>query len=493
MSAQLKDRKIQEFYLDEYIAKETSIRKKKVVAQVRSDMDSFQRLCADVKVAFQKEWNVGKNQTLKKTPDGLDDQDELLMIQKKAIIGHEAEVNFFKDKIQEYLKTNNLTHEWYPDWYTDLVSAIFHENWGFAGVDEWLRDVKSSSCKMIGEKIFFLKDGKQVLQKQKMSPDRIRQLISALMMNTPDKRMEDGYTEVYMLNGNRITIYDTEIGKEPYIIYRKYIVEEHSFEHLAERGTIPEASIPLWKAMIRMGFNVNFMGPVRSGKTTWLMTWQMLEDPNLEGIMVETDPEIPLHVIMPIAPIMQLVADNEKLRKIMKSLMRSDGDYLIMAEARDGVALKIAVQAGNKGTRRVKSTFHTSDPTDFPYDAANEIVQEFGGDVIANTIKVAKTFHYLFSFVQLKDKSKKRLKAVHELRYDPKNLRISTHQIMKYDFLKDSWTFRFDIGEDKRQIALEEDFDAYLEFEKTLKRLSEQFPMEGDNETVLPYIELLKK
>ena len=52
--------------------------------------------------------------------------------------------------------------------------------------------------------------------------------------------------------------------------------------------------------------------------------------------MVETDPEIPLHKMMPNAPIVQIIADNDKLKSVTKNLLRSDSDYVIMAEAREG-------------------------------------------------------------------------------------------------------------------------------------------------------------
>lgn len=465
-----------EFKLDEWILKETISEKRKTVIQVKSDLESFMELCEKVKL-YLNNW------------EGADD---LLMMQRKAIIGYEQEVNFFKDKINEYLKAHKLTNNWFPSWYTDLISGVFQQNWGFAGIDEWLRNEESSSAKMIGEKIFFLDRGKQILQKQTMSNDRIKQLIMALMLNAPEKRMDDGYTEVYMLNGNRITIYD-DAGKEPYIIYRKYTMKQYTFKEQARLETIAEEQIPLFEEMIKIGYNVNFLGPVRTGKTTFLITWQSLEDPTLEGIMVETDPEIPLHLIMPNAPIMQLVADDERLRKLMKSLMRSDGDYLIMAEARDGVALKTAVQAGSKGTRRVKSTFHTGEPEDFCYDAASEIVQEFGGDVFAQTIKVAKTYQYLFSFSQLKDKSKKKLKGLYEIRYNKETMTISTHQIIKYNPLTNDWSYKFDIGEDKRQIALEEDYLAFEKFRAILKSLSEKNEIKEEHVTVLPYLNFMKK
>lgn len=474
-----------EFHLDEFIANQNkTTRKKQSITQVASEFDNFMKLCDLVQNFFQKDWD---------SENGMESSEQLLEYQRKAIIGYEAEVSYFKDKIQQFLKAENLTTEWFPVWYKDLVSGIFQQVWGFAGVDEWMRDLNSSSAKIIGKNIFFLENGKQVKKPQTIDEDRIRQLMVALMLNSPDKRMENGYIEVYMLNGYRITIFDTEVAKFPYIVFRKYTMQQYTFKEVAKLRTIPEESIPLYEASVKCGFNVAFTGAVRTSKTSFLMTYQSYEDPTLEGIQVETDPEIPMHLIMPSAPIMQLVADGDQLKRLMKSIMRSDGDYIVMAEARDGVALKIAVQAANKGTRRVKLTFHTSLPEDLPYDIASEIGQEFGGDIFATTIKVAKAFNYIYHFVQLKDKSQKRLKGMYEIRYNPKTLGVSIHQIMRYHPESESWTYKYDIGVDKKEIGMEEDPEAFERFDQTLKELSEKYPMQGEHITELPYLQLLKR
>lgn len=478
------------FYLDDYLENKQNQRDKDqetfMPPHASNQFDHFMQLCSNVSSNFIHEWENEQGKGNKST-------DKLLEYQKKAIIGYRQEVNFFKSKINEYLKKNGLQHEWHPPWYHDLTTAIFHENWGLAGIAQWKEMQNSTSAKIIGERIYYLIDGKMVLQEQRIAKDRLKQLRKALLLRNPEIRLDKKYAEVYMLDGTRITIFDEGLGKEPVVVFRKYIIENYTLEEQAKRRTIPYEAIPMFKAKIKLGYNVNFIGPVRSGKTTFLETWQSYEDPSLEGIMVETDPEIPLHLIMPKAPIIQVVADGEKLKHIIKPLMRADGDYLIMAEARDAVALYIALKVTTKGTRRVKSTFHTSDATDFVYDAANEIVQEFGGELWPTVIKVAKGYHYLYEFVQLKDKSEKRLKGVYEIRYNPTTFEITIHQIMKYNFQKDDWCYKYDIGTDKEEIALQEDVEAFKIFQNELKKLAEKKPMEGNHVTVPAYVTLMNK
>ncbi len=472
--------KTDHFYLDNYINGKQNFKDGQVsYVNSNSSNEIFHKLCNQVSKYFLFEWENEQGK-------GSSASEQLLQYQKKAIIGYPQEVNYFIAKINEYLKRDGLQNEWFPNWYQDITSAIFHENWGLAGIAEWKRINNSSSAKIIGEKIYFLIDGKMKLQKQKISNDRLKQLRKALLLRNPEIHLNNKYAEVYMLDGTRITIY--EDAKEPTIVFRKYIIENLSFEEQAKRGSIPFEVIPMLKAKVNIGYNVNFIGPVRSGKTTFLKTWQSYEDDTLEGVLIETDPEIPLHRIMPNAPIIQIVADGDKLKNIIKSLMRSDADYFIIAEARDAVALYIALKITTKGTRRVKSTYHSSDATDFVYDAASEIVQEFGGELWPTVIKVAKGYHYLYEFIQLKDKTKKRLKGIYEIRYDAVTFNITIHQIMKYDFHKDEWTYKFDIGLDKEQIALQEDYSSFKIFKDELKKLAEKKPIEDEHITIPAYV-----
>ncbi len=472
--------KTEKFYLDNYISKKQDIISGQVTHEnFNSSYMIFNKLCDQVSRYFLLEWESEQGK-------GGIASEHLLEYQKKAIIGYPQEVNYFIAKINEYLKRDRLQNEWFPNWYKDLTSAIFHENWGLTGIAEWKGIKNSSSAKIIGEKIFFLIDGKMELQKQRISNNRLKQLRKALLLRNPEIHLNNKYAEVYMLDGTRITIF--EDAKEPTIIFRKYIIENLSFEEQAEKGSIPFEVIPMLKAKVNVGYNVNFIGPVRSGKTTFLKTWQSYEDETLEGVLIETDPEIPLHLIMPTAPIIQIVADGDKLKNIIKSLMRSDADYFIIAEARDAVALYIAIKITTKGTRRVKSTYHSSDAIDFVYDAASEIIQEFGGELWPTIVKVAKGYHYIYEFIQLKDKTKKRLKGIYEIRYDAVSFKITIHQIMKYNFYKDDWTYKYDIGIDKEQIALQEDYSSFEIFRDELKKLAKLKPMEGEHITIPAYV-----
>jgi pilus assembly protein CpaF len=484
METTINELELKPFYLDKYISdkKGYEINKRNEVFTVNDQM-KFEQICEDVKDHFNKEWvkdqgNKGEHSAL------------LLERQKEAIIGVTKQVNYFKDKINEYIKLNMCEDIWYPEEsYENLTDAIFHENWGLAGIAKWKTLTECSSAKIIGDRIYFLIDGKPKLQEKTISTERFFQLKKALLLKTPKIRMDAPYAEVYMESGERITIFSKERVKEGQasIVFRKYVVKNFSFDEWVTRHSIPEELKPLLISMVKIGYNVAFVGAVRTGKTTFLTTYQAYEDPELEGVMIETDPEIPIHRIMPTAPIMQIIADGDELIDIKKELMRSDADYLIMAEARDAFALDLAVETANKGTMRCKLCYHIKFVEDFCYDVANKIITQFGGNLDYHIVKVAKSYQYIFEFVQLSDKSQKRLKGIHEVRYDKSTYEISFHAICKYDFDKDSWTFKNDIGDDKKLIAYESERNAFDIFSSELSKLEKLYPMVGDNVTIPVY------
>jgi pilus assembly protein CpaF len=469
------ENKLEEFYIDNYLKNLKTVADKK--KKYLSDTEVFLNLCSSVQAYFEEEWKKADGQELK-----------ILERQTKALIGIPDHVNYFKDIISKYLEDNAKTGSPYPKWYKNLTDAIFHEVWGLAGISAWMDMPESSSAKIIGERIYFLIDGKMLLQEQKISPNRFNALKKALLLLTPEVSGSSPNIEILMYSGERVTFYGGTLTKEgqDIMVFRKYVVFNYSLEEQARRKTIPKEAVSLLKNLAQVGFNVLFCGAVRTAKTTMLTTFQLLEDKSLEGVLIESNAEIPLHKLMPDAPVMQLVCDGEALSGITKQLMRSDGDYIICGEARDGNMLNLLVEIANRGTRHCKSTIHLTDVFDLPYDIANMIVNKKGGSLEHTIIKVAKSFHYVFSFIQLADRSQKRLKGIYEIRYNYKTHNISIHQICIYDLKSDSWSFANDIGVDKEDIAKEENYDAFKSFENELKKLAGRFPMKN-YEAVIPF------
>lgn len=431
----------------------------------------FGLLCRRIKEEFLKEWEEKGDYT------------GILEMQKKAIIGYKDEVAYFKQKIGLLINKYNIGMVALPDWYESLADGIYHENWGMAGIAEWFGSPYnfSSSAKIIGDRIYFMDNGCMKLMPQRINKERREQLIRAFLLLSPEERLDQDFHEVYLLDGTRITIFRGGMTKmdQDVIIFRRYIIPRYDFEEQAARGTIPPEAIPLFESMVALGYNTVFTGAVRTAKSTFLSTWQSYEKAYLEGVIIETDPEIPMEKLMPESPIIQVIADGKKLSTVSKNLLRSDADYIIMAEARDGVALELAMRMAAKGTRRMKMTFHTGDPMDFPYDAAWEILKVTEGSVEAIAKKIAGSFDYIFHFIQLKDKNQKKLGGIYEMSFDRSSDMISIQRICFYNHELDTWSWNYHIGKDKVEKGIEESRTDFTNFSEALQSLATSFPTEG--------------
>jgi hypothetical protein len=119
-------------------------------------------------------------------------------------------------------------------------------------------------------------------------------------------------------------------------------------------------------------------------------------------------------------------------------------------------------------------TFHIREPLDFPYDAAWEISRSVGGDVKTIAQRVAGAFDYIFHFIQLKDKSRKRLNAIYEMSFDRVKGEISMVRICSYDLYRDTWRWNYHMGEEKQRLGEDENLIAFKAFDQLLKELDEK-------------------
>ena len=399
----------------------------------------FKEACDIVLDCLEKEW--------KKADEA--DRIERLESEKRAIMGYEEDMTAFKANIGRIVEEKKLLDAECPAWYKNITEGIFNELYGLAGLAPWAYDEteeyrNSSSAKIIGDRIYCLIDGKSVLQPQKVSKERREQLKRAFLMATPKERLESGFHEVYLQNGIRITIFSGDRTKpgQDVMVFRKYIMKDLTFEGVAELGTIPSGAIELFRLMIKMGMNVIFAGPVRSGKTTFLQVWQKYEDPDLEGLAIATDPETDWAELMPDAPIMQLVADGKELEEITKPLLRGDNDYVLLEEMRDGTAFNIALEITSTGTKRSKATVHTGNARELPLMMAEKIRAKYGGDNGDIIRRIVSNFDLVFEFRQLEEnRAVKKLVGITQFYSDPKTLRPKSAKMMAYDPETDTWTW----------------------------------------------------
>ena len=436
-----------QFDLEAYVSREGRRRPE----MAGDTMDAFEGICSMVEACFESEWQDTDDRA----------RNRKLVREKRALIGYEQEAGYYKERIRGILREKGLMDARHPPWYPDLTEAVFAELYGLSGLAPWAYDMsekyrRSSSAKLIGDRMYCLIDGTSELQPQRIPDRRREKLKRTLLLATPNERLEYGFHEVYLINGIRITIYSGKRTKEgqDIMVFRKYILKELTFEEMVRLHTIPEGAPALFRHMVRAGFNVLFAGQVRSGKTTFLQTWQKYEDPSLEGLAIATDPETPWHELMPEAPIMQLVCDGEELAEVVKSLLRGDNDYVLLEEMRDGPAFRLALDITSTGTMRSKATIHDNDALNIPYKMAARIRETYGGDLKELIGQVYRNFDYILEFSQHpENRARKIMTGILELSYDMARDQVTAARICQYDQRQDRWLWNPWISEDKYRKA----------------------------------------
>lgn len=397
----------------------------------------FKEACDAVLEELEKEWkNADEAGRL-----------ERLESEKRAIMGYPEDMERYKERIGRIAEQKNLDGAECPPWYRNIREGIFNELYGLSGLAPWAYDeteeyAGSSSAKLIGDRLYCLIDGVSCLQPQRIPSDRREQLKRTFLMSSPRERLEEGFHEVYLKNGIRITIFSgerTRPGRDV-MVFRKYILREMTFEELSGLDTIPRGSEELFRLLVKTGVNVIFAGPVRSGKTTFLQIWQSYEDKGLEGVAIATDPETDWEKIMPEAPIMQLICDGKELENITKPLLRGDNDYALIEEMRDAEAFRIALELASIGTGRCKATVHTGNAADLPFTMAEKIRHKYGGNTGDIIRKITDSFDLVFEFRQVEqDRSRKVLTGITQYFTDRESGRPMTLKLMEYDMITEKW------------------------------------------------------
>ena len=126
----------------------------------------------------------------------------------------------------------------------------------------------------------------------------------------------------------------------------------------------------------------------------------------------------------------------------------------------------------------MKMTFHTRNPLDLPGEVASEIIKTEGGQWDPTRLKVAESFDYIFHFVQLADKSQKRLRGIYEMGLTEDRKEVYVEPICLYDYETDDWMWIDRMGGDKEQLGLEENRQALQRMKTELHRLAEEHPAE---------------
>lgn len=410
---------------------------------------------------------------------------ERLAMQHDAIIGIPRAVSYFKDEITDFLRKRNLLKVSYPEHFHNLTDAIFHNLFGLGPLAVWYNYPTSQAAHVIGKQIFFEIEQKLVKQSIEFdSTDRVAELVRALTLKDQRSRINqyNPKLEVDMVDGTRVTMFVPPLSRHISITFRRFIVSKLTFEDQASRHTIPGEAVEIFRALNQTRPNMIIAGPVKSGKSTMLNTFYGEREHEQKVVCVEKHAELKLGDHYPGRPLDELVATEEELLKLFPSILRTDFLYLIVGELRS-VEAELCMLGCERGSTGLLTTYHTKHAHNIPGQLARLILDSFPNRRFeAELVRVAENIDIVIVMDELPDKSK-RVECISELRLDPVSLRVSAHELIKFDETLNAWVYKCDLSNPLVNKLYKNDPHWAEILINSLKDLESRYPMREANVT----------
>lgn len=379
------------------------------------------------------------------------EQDRWIERKHGAVTGNPAAIEWFKKEIEDILIRNNwLNCEFpFPNAYGDIVEAVYQETYGIGPISTWKRHPRyheSEAASIIGTKVFFEFPGEDEPELQDIyydSPEDVIRIANQLSLRYEKSSLNrrNPSLEIDMEDGSRVTISIPPLTVEPVVTFRHFTIPRPTFTLLAEKRTYPLEIVPVLDALTLGRLTTIWAGPVKSGKTIMMKAAVAKRRSNDTVLVFHKDfDETRFHQQLPHHKFKQFIINDQNMVSTFPIALRSDYDYLIVTECRSFEA-DIFLKSASRGLPGALTNLHILDPKDIPAELAELVIEEFPTKSYESLYrKAAKSIHLVYELEELKDKSK-RLNRIILFDWDDDTRRLSTTDLMTWDFDYHEWIF----------------------------------------------------
>lgn len=409
-------------------------------------------------------------------------------IHDKSIKGDSLAVKMMKDMIDDFINQYSYTMIGYPEPYTSLTEAIFHENYGWGPLVAFKRG-NYIAAKVIGTDIWF-KDEKG-WQQQPYSfrhQHDVKALTERFKLLNKDNKLDhhtNQIMETVSIDGIRISVIIPSLSYEPSITLRNQVVRTYSFEHQAKLGTIPQESVELFKILAKLEAKGMIAGPPGVGKSTFLLTMLSLSK-DMQTAYIEPVYELYPRALFPNSPIQHIVAKGEELEeRVFPALLRHDIEQIIMAEVRRD-EVEFFGSSGERGIKKLLGTFHNEDPENLPGILARLSVQHrsVGYNYADEYLRFAENLHFSITM----DEDEYGRKLVTGLQFYDVNkytLEVKVMKVLNYNWTTEKWEYFDELPSRIEKMLLKQNRKDYERFKNILKQLTVQSPMAKEERVIV--------
>ncbi|WP_054970233.1 ATPase, T2SS/T4P/T4SS family [Alicyclobacillus ferrooxydans] len=377
--------------------------------------------------------------------------------QSQALLGEPTAVAYFEEQISLFLREQpQYQTDDYPEYYESLPEALFQTILGFGPMSVWFKNPTESAV-INGTSVLFEKTGgrKELQPFSYRSVDDVRRMIRNLESRQPYAQHNDfnPTVSIEMLDGTRVQVFDRPLVDEPYVVFRQYTMKDYTFSGQAKRRTIPDDAVRFWNILGRLPLNNVIVGPVKSGKTTFLKTIVGTRDPDLLVVTVETDSaEVRLRQAFPDrhAFIVPIVATLKQQRELVPDLLRSDAAYFVIPEVRSG-ELELVLESKSKGKFTLTTYHGHAAPEQIPTEFANQSLKDYPErEWNAEYRRAAKALDIVISIYEVEegpDRGRKVVDHVYAFHWDDPTQTLHMVPLVTYRREHDDWVYNPHISE----------------------------------------------
>ncbi|WP_084242417.1 ATPase, T2SS/T4P/T4SS family [Planomicrobium okeanokoites] len=403
-------------------------------------------------------------------------------IEHQATLGNKESMDMLIDEINSFLRDSPYQNISYDPMFHSLSHAIFEHIYRFKNFYKWQNNPNSPSAKILGKEIWFKIDGTFVKQEEEFdSIEEVEEIIRLLEQNNPNFSISEQKPqgELDLPDGTRITLTIPPRTLYPTIVFRRFIVNNFSFEEQVRRGTIAKEDVPLFKTLARIRANTVIAGGVESGKSTMLKTFYAERPDDLVALMIETHPETFLKRDFPERLVHEFSVVDDDIRSVLKTILRFDHDYVIMQEVR-GVEAEAAIEGASRGTSGLLMTYHVTEPSKVCEQLAQHILDVYPSRRYINEVRrVAQTLQ-LGVTMKTFPGNHKRVTSVFEVIYDYDTDSARISYLMKYDAYRQKWDYNDQISDSLIQQLREEGNSTLTDFQALLSERAADSPIQDN-------------
>lgn len=426
-------------------------------------------------------------------------KEDYVSIYHDAMLGLPAAVSHIKKIIESYIIENGLKGTAFPLPYQSLVDAIFEEEFGWGVLSAYKHEPDSEAAQVIGTDVTIKRAWGYELQPYSFrSIEQVLELTQRFAnMHSKTTLNEHSKPELETRTHDNIRVSIMVPGRtheEPVITLRRKVVNEISFESMAEYKTIPHEALPLFKALARFKVNSVIAGPPGCGKSTMLQAFMasMLFETRkgqriperLKTVYVEKFPEWDVRKLHPHSNVMHILGSGKEFEDtISAGLLRHDVSRIIVGEIREhevGLYRRASVQ----GIKQLMGTLHDLDPINIPEIMRDLYMQYFpvGIDEKALQRTFNANIHFSVSmdeFINEKEEFEKKVTGIHIYEPGTDSSTVRMYTIMEYNNEHDNWTYRNELPERFKRMAAKYDRLAFAKFLEQLDLLAMNSSVRG--------------